>query len=267
MFGFIPALVGSLFGNKKKREVTTTQTTRNEIDYVKLRQNAEAGGFNPLTALQNGGGAGHMVSHVPFTRMMGGGRNFIGKALDAFNQTASGVMSAIGMPVGGGGGGFAPAFDYDPLREEKAYLERDIMKAQLHRLNGGVSYNRSMGVPVSTGTRYKTNDKIMARGLPREPGKRTVTNPWPDGVSVSPKFVDVEALENRYGEGIITNVVGWGLNGAADARYNVLNRYLRRTHGGLAVHGGFSARYPSNLKRLHHKNHLDRINGKAGPGW
>lgn len=225
MFGFLPSIVSKLFGNKKQKEVTTIQTTRNEIDYVKLRENAEKGGFNPEFALANGGGAGHTVSHVPFTRMMGGGRNIIGHALDAFNETASGVMSAVGMGGGMPSGGFTSAFDYDPLQQQKSRLEMQIMEAQLRRLNGGVSYAKGMGAPMATGSRYKNNSKLLGVRPKPQPGKASVTNPLPVG-EVNPHFVDAEQWETRYGD--LAQEFGGLVNVFADTYHNVVGHYNDR---------------------------------------
>lgn len=70
MFGIDSALMigGSLlsgiFGSKKKKEKTT-------INYSEMAASAEAAGFNPLTALRNGGSAGFTttVSHPGLSAM------------------------------------------------------------------------------------------------------------------------------------------------------------------------------------------------------
>lgn len=51
-------LLGSLFGKKK-------QTTTSTVDYQQMVASAEAAGFNPLTALSNGGAAGFTTTTGP----------------------------------------------------------------------------------------------------------------------------------------------------------------------------------------------------------
>lgn len=53
------SLLGGLFGGGKKK------TTKREVDYKKLVKNAQAAGFNPLTALRNGGAAGFAQTTDP----------------------------------------------------------------------------------------------------------------------------------------------------------------------------------------------------------
>ena len=48
-----------MFGGKSKKQETTTTSY---VDYGRMVRDAEAAGFNPLTALRNGGAAGFSVS-------------------------------------------------------------------------------------------------------------------------------------------------------------------------------------------------------------
>lgn len=50
------SILGGLFGRRKKNRTQKTVTT-NEIDYKKIVKDSKAAGFNPLTALRNGGSA------------------------------------------------------------------------------------------------------------------------------------------------------------------------------------------------------------------
>lgn len=54
------SIIGSLFGSKSKKQQTTTTSY---VDYNRLVSTAQAAGFNPLTALRNGGAAGFSVSN------------------------------------------------------------------------------------------------------------------------------------------------------------------------------------------------------------
>lgn len=53
----LPTVIGGLLGRKKAKA--------QGIDYMKLRRDAEAAGFNPLTALLAGGGAGYQREFNP----------------------------------------------------------------------------------------------------------------------------------------------------------------------------------------------------------
>lgn len=72
--------IGSIFGGRK--------TTKSSVDYVAMRKNAEKAGFNPLTALQNGGAAGFArVSGPPALSSTEAIANVLGTAADTwFNR-------------------------------------------------------------------------------------------------------------------------------------------------------------------------------------
>ena len=192
----VPALVGGLFKKKEK------QTTSGSIDYVKLRQNAEAAGFNPLTALRAGGGAGFQVTHHPVLA----GSNFVAQAL------------SDGLQAG---------FGYDPNQTRRAELETEIMQAQLARLNGGARPNYGLDPLAATGPNVKVYD-----GAPLTPEAKApeITNPWPKywGWKVSPDAPNVEAFEDRYGDltgGLIGGVTVLGHDVAGGVKRNVWQPY------------------------------------------
>lgn len=221
-------LVSGIFGSKKKK-----QTTSNTVDYQALVRNAEAAGFNPLTALRNGGSAGFTQTHAPVLSSSAYFANALGEGLST---------------------GLQAAFDYDPLREEKSALEMQIQRATLARINQDIaSATRLGGAPVATGGRYKRQEVSLSKGGPLTAGDRTVTNPWWDGVEVNPRLVDTEVLEARYGEGLLTNIAGWGINGTADFFYNAPKAYnrwmLANRRVGQYVTGLFSGGHRSVAKK------------------
>lgn len=92
MLGLISAglgLVGSLFG-KKKAEKTTTEST---VDYVKMAKSAEAAGFNPLTALRNGGSAGFTSSTTSHPGLSSNAD--IGASLGQFGSALAGYFDPV----------------------------------------------------------------------------------------------------------------------------------------------------------------------------
>ena len=111
MFGAIASAIGgvaSLFGSKKK------QTTTSEVDYVKMAANAQAAGFNPLTAIRNGGSAG-------------------------FTTTTSPTISAMPEVLGNFGGILGDAFDkkLDPIEAKKREIDTILLDRQLGQLKMG----------------------------------------------------------------------------------------------------------------------------------
>lgn len=100
-------LVGSLFGSKK-------QTTTNEVNYVKMARNATKAGFNPLTALRNGGAAG-------------------------FTTTTSPTVSQLPQALGALGGALGDAYEkkVDPLAQKQRQLDTALVDYQLRQLREG----------------------------------------------------------------------------------------------------------------------------------
>jgi len=158
------------------------------VDYVKLRQNAEAAGFNPLTALRAGGGAGFTTTHHP--SLASGG--FMADALSSFGNAIASI---------------------DPMRDATAKLEYQIKQETLKNIQADTAARKRAslgGVPVSTGARTVVRASPLQRGLPASAGlpqmptveTPTVTNPWPtsSGWPVNPGLPDAATYEQRYGE-------------------------------------------------------------------
>lgn len=213
-------VLSSLFGRsaekkawKRQQQAFEMQRQASREDYIwqtgeglkHLVAGAQAAGFNPLTVLRGGGGAGYQQTHTPILSMSAYQGANIGDALAAGLQT-----------------GVQAAFDYNPIDEEKAQLELQIMQGQLRRINreNDMAVTRIGGAPTATGSRFK-----LSRQSPPTQGETTVTNPLPLGWHVNPKLVDAEAWERRYGD--IAQEVGGGINAVGDTYYNqapVLNR-------------------------------------------
>lgn len=100
-------LLGGLFGRKK-------QKTENSVDYVKMANSAKAAGFNPLTALRNGGSAG-------------------------FTTTTGPTMSALPEALASMGGilGGALQNKLDPLEQKKRQYDTALVDYQLRQLKEG----------------------------------------------------------------------------------------------------------------------------------
>lgn len=101
-----------------------------------MRENAEAAGFNPLTALRAGGGAGFTTTHHP--------------------ALSSGEF--IAQAIGGIGNAIA---SIDPMRDATAKLEHEIKQATLANIQADTASRLRAtqsigGAPVSTGARNVT---------------------------------------------------------------------------------------------------------------
>lgn len=203
----VPALVGGLLNRRKQPKPLPTpeeeaKTVTHEVDYEKLRANAEAAGFNPLTALRSGGSAGFTKTHTPVLSMA---------AVEAARYSEPDPW------VGALQSGIQAAFDYDPLNQERAKLETDIMRAQLARLN----------MTNEQYTRLGNQPSALGQATIPAPGDRTVTNPYPYG-TVHTGLVDAEAAEARYGD-VVQELFG-GINFFGDINHRskshpVVRRY------------------------------------------
>lgn len=208
LLGAGASLVGSIFGGKQKNTTTTSH-----VDYKRLVREAEAAGFNPLTALRNGGAAGFSV-----TTSSGGGAPLSSRIADG----VAGAMNVLSQSDS-----FLSKFDphADNLREAQyslinaqvANLEASTaaMMRQAsnyeHRPSGGAAQLSKQGAALS------------ALGLPQTPeaGDVTVTNPHAHAV-VDPNQRDADAYTVRYGEP--GEYAGAYLAAEADLRHNIRHR-------------------------------------------
>lgn len=76
-----------------------TATIRYEIDFQKLRDNAEAAGFNPLTALRNGAASGFAVEHHPINQMGSFGVGSAYAATGGGVEYGGGEFTSVQEPV------------------------------------------------------------------------------------------------------------------------------------------------------------------------
>lgn len=118
------SLLGGLFGKKK-------QKTESSVNYVQMAKNAEAAGFNPLTALRNGGSAGFTstVSHPGL----------------------SGVADAVSQI--GGQIGLALEKKFDPIEQKRSQVESALLDYQLATIQNKPKAPMMFGdVPSKTGS-------------------------------------------------------------------------------------------------------------------
>lgn len=154
--------IGSLFG-KDKEETTTT------INYRAMARQAEKAGFNPLTAIRNGGSAGFTTTTHPGLSMM-----------DRFGAAFQTIGNAIAS--------------YDARADERADLENQLLKQRLHRIQqqAGTDQERwSFDVPSAAGSTRSTKAATggAGAGLAPDPGVNKLVN-FPGGVA-KPAFEPV----------------------------------------------------------------------------
>lgn len=173
MFGALlgagASILGGLFGSKKQKTETT-------IDYQKMARNAQAAGFNPLTALRNGGSAGFTSTvHHP-------------------------GLSGLGDAIANVGNSFGAALDkrIDPIEQKRDKVESALLDYQLATIQAGPKPVQSFGsVPTKKG------NPLLLQTVPPMATQKAVRNG-----SAIPKMafkagdnptVSTVGLEDRYG--------------------------------------------------------------------
>lgn len=93
---------------------------------------AEAAGFNPLTALRNGGAAGFSTSTTTVPGLSGG--EIIGQGLSQFANNVGNFLA-----------------DFDPMADQKKEAEYQLVQAQIKNLNASSSAmeRQALGAPGS----------------------------------------------------------------------------------------------------------------------
>nr|DAV95930.1 MAG TPA: hypothetical protein [Microviridae sp.] len=148
-------------------------------------RDAEAAGFNPLTAIRNGGSAGFTSTSTP--GLSSG--EFLADALKGVGQIVS---------------------SYDPMAKATADLEYKIKQETLRNLQADTAQRLRAsvgGVPVSRGSTTVTSPGGMhhaSAGAPMTPkvNQPEVVNPYPKdtGLNVDPNVPNADAYEARYGD-------------------------------------------------------------------
>ena len=182
------SIFSSIFGGKK---------SSSRVNYKQMVADATAAGFNPLTALRNGGAAGYTSTSdaTPFASRLAEG---LSSAADTFFQ------------------------NYNPMEDKTRELGYQVMQQQLANLQaqapaphktkfGGVMVREAPArqEPPIAG-RYKPLPASAGNSQTPTVETPTVTNPWPGGwgMVVDPNVPDASAWEDRYGETLSDWVAG-----------------------------------------------------------
>lgn len=213
------------------------------VDFGRLVKDAEAAGFNPLTALRNGAVGGYFNSLTNTAQVSRDTASQTNDTRYKTTQTVTGhnAMAGAGspMPVSTApslGTVFAGAAQdgFNIYREGQAQaqadnLQRELMKAQIEGINRANSArSRSFYVPTNirqSGGAARTGGADLSRnagskGSPLPPTFEipTVTNPHTT-YNVDPTKTDAAMKEERYGE--VLSELGGVSNLANDLWYNV----------------------------------------------
>lgn len=207
------SLLGGLFGKKKKQEV---QRTESFVDYEKMAASAQAAGFNPLTALRNGGSAGFTSSTTSHPGLSSNAD--IGASLGQFGSALAGF--------------------FDPVARKQRQVESALLDYQLATIQSGKKKPMMFGdVPSARGSR------VVARPTPalgrkvygpfkNAPGEGAIVggdNPTASSLGLNngrygwfhaPWWPDAEAVETVYGDNEIFSTIGGGVKSLVDLAYS-----------------------------------------------
>ena len=222
LIGAGASLLGGLFGGKSKKQETTTTS---HVDYKRMVREAEAAGFNPLTALRNGGAAGFSVS------------------------TGTIPATPLSARIADGVSGAAQTFlaNFDPFKDQQRETEFKLVEAQLANLNAdtalkqrtglgsvptytGGNTKRTMGAGVGHNQKFKSVADVLppSAGAPQTPDieKPKATNPYgvKSGKLIDPNRPDASAWEDRYGDNELMNLYAGLSNKWNDEWYNLVQK-------------------------------------------
>lgn len=124
------SIVGGIFGSKKKTEKSESVST---VDYKAMSDAAIAGGFNPLTAIRNGGTGGFVTTKTKGTS--GGGGASIG----------AGIADAAGAIAPLFGSGMASKIDPIKVKNKTTGAVSPLVHKQLY---GSAMRTGSVVVPT-----------------------------------------------------------------------------------------------------------------------
>lgn len=210
------SLLGGLFGGRSK-EKPKVETVQNTVDYAGMVAGAEAAGFNPLTALRNGGTAGWTKS--------------VGTTTGGTSKPTVGASIANAVASG-----FAAFGNYDPMKAKRDVAEYDLIQAQIGNINQrtaeGARRMTSFEAPTRRASETVTGMSPASRplggtlktGAPQasELGKKEVSNPWQNSV-IDPTTANASAFEERYGGSEIAETEAYIRTRLADTRANLRN--------------------------------------------
>lgn len=249
LIGAGTSLLGGLFGRKK-------QKTESSVDYVKMARSAEAAGFNPLTAIRNGGSAGFATTvHHP-------GLSGVGDAISQIGGTLGQALSK----------------KYDPIEQKRDEVERALLDYQLGAIQqGNQPLPRFGGVPVrrATGVSRVSQPGLASSGK-NAPGEGTLVGGddptvssmgWNDGkygLFHAPAVPDADTFEQIYGENeIMSTLYGAGKLALGDIPYSIW-RNAKSAYGDYIVKPTKAKRDPK-YEKEYWRNIRESVPSLANP--
>jgi hypothetical protein len=188
--------------------------------YQQLVEDSEAAGFNPLTALRNGGGSAYnaAAAFAPLSRQA------------PVRQAP--YQGGIGDAVSGFSANFMASFD--PYQDQAKEQEFRLVQAQIDNLNASTAAigSQSFKVPTYRAGNVERRQSGVAgllSGGPQlvVPGEPTMTNPWEKSL-VDPNVRDSQAFEDRYGDSEIGSMLYGGYTWVKDAYQNLKRTWNTR---------------------------------------
>lgn len=203
LIGAGASLLGGVLSSSSKKKQAQQQyendirgrNEQREYDrgtYDRLVVDAERAGFNPLTALRNGGGAYYNASSA---------------AAPLSRQATAGVGSEIGNSLQTIGANWLVNFDphADAAREQGARLI-DAQIANLNASTAEFTQRHAMTTRNSGALSKKLGAAVTGLPIDPEEGETSVTNPWQTAV-VDPNIRDAGNFEQRYGDSEIAQML------------------------------------------------------------
>lgn len=171
-------------------------------------KDATAAGFNPLTALRNGGAAGFSVTSGPSL---------------SSGQIAGQALQGVGNFLS----------NFDPFEDKMREVQYRTMQAQLENLQSQTALNQRQFLfdpPAVSGRRVvaagpslgQKAPKAELGTLPAETQTPQRTNPYPlgSGIEVNPWLPDMQNWEDHFGDSEIMSMIGGALQLGGDAAWN-----------------------------------------------
>lgn len=210
------SILGGLFGGDDEPKTTTSY-----VDYSDMVRRAEAAGFNPLTAIRNGGSAGFTTSTTS-----GGGSTPLSRIAGALPGAIDTFMTKI-----------------DPFNDRTREMQYKIQEAQLANLQTDTAARSRVsvgGVPAVTGSRVSrppvgsgvphgktsipaasvitpaqvpgvaVDTKNPLEVKPPETDKPKRVNPYPSwtGLEINPWTSNASNWEDWFGDNELASMVG-----------------------------------------------------------
>jgi hypothetical protein len=189
--------------------------------YSQLVEDAEAAGFNPLTALRNGGGANYNAA----------------AGMAPLSRKAPVRQAVGGSPIGDAISDFGTNFmeNFDPFKDQKREQEYRLIESQISALNAGALSGAPRGAAsfAQSDVERRPSGKAGALNKANAPGEGTIVggdNPtvssfgWNNGdygYFHAPWMPDAEVNEKINGDNEVNSMIYSGAKYISDWSYSL----------------------------------------------